>query len=143
VALAAGIVVPRADLDRVALEAGARRLADDLTLGRERAILGGAAMRVVLDVDAGRWRLGRAGREPLAIGPDGERPSVLSSRVSVRAVRADAAPVVRAGTVAIDLAPDGDAHPLRIELADRGGRTRTVLLPAGGARARLLERERP
>ena len=141
--LALTLVVPRlGDREALELAADARRLADTLDYLRERAILGGVPMRLVLDVDAGRWSPGRAGRDTTAVdaGPSPlERPATLRPRIHLRAVFAGGA-LARAGIVALDVSPAGDVLPARIELADEHGRTATVLLPPAGARARVVER---
>src|SRR5262245_5224357 len=56
VALATAIVVPRlVSVRGIAVDVAARRLADALTLARDRAILGGRPVRLVIDLDGGRW----------------------------------------------------------------------------------------
>jgi type II secretion system protein H len=139
-----GIVVPRlGDREALVLDATARRLADTLAYLRERAILGGVPMRMVLDLDAGRWAVGGAGRDATAVEAGAsplERPATLPDSVRVRAVHARGA-VARAGTIALDLEPGGDGLPTRVELVDRRGRTVAVVLPPGGGRARVVARE--
>lgn len=138
VALAAALVVPRLpDLRGLALDAAAARLADALGAGRERAILGGARWRLVVDLDAGRWTLGRLaadGRLEAPPGPLGE-PVSLPPSVRVLAVHAPDAPAVARGVATVDLAPEGDALPARIELGDDRGRVAAVVLPPAAARA--------
>jgi hypothetical protein len=136
--LAAALVVPRlARRDALALELAARRLADGLDYARSRAIFGGAPMRVVLDVDGGRWRLGRAARGPAAIAPGPsplERPVVLPAGVRVAAVTVGGT-VAHTGVAVVDLTPAGDALAARVDLADGRGRVVGVVLPPAHARA--------
>jgi type II secretory pathway pseudopilin PulG len=138
--LAATLALPRL-LDRsgLALDAAAAELRDALGFGRERAILGGTRWRLVVDVDAGRWHLGRprpdGGLEAPA-GPVGA-PVTLPSPVRVLGVRASGAPEVRSGTAVVDLSPEGDALPVRIALGDERGRVATVVLPPAVARAEV------
>src|SRR5439155_618395 len=71
IALGATLVLPRlGDARGLALAAAARRLADTVAYGRDRAILGGRPMRLVLDLDRGRWELGTPGRDPETVLPD-------------------------------------------------------------------------
>ena len=139
VGLAASVVVPRfRDPRALAIDAAARRLADTLDYARDRAILGGVPMRVVLDLDAGRWTVGRAGREATDVAPGAslvERPWDLPREVQLRSATAGDGVPVRAGVVALDLDPAGDALPARVELGDAEGRVAVVRLPAAGARA--------
>ena len=139
-ALAATLAAPRL-LDRggLALDRAAAQLRDALGFGRERAILGGSRWQLVVDVDAGRWALGRptadGGLEPPA-GPLGA-PVTLPPSVRVRGVQAGGGAEVRRGTAVVGLAPDGDALPVRIELADDRGRVASVVLPPAVARAEV------
>ena len=85
IALGATLVLPRlGDARGLALAAAARRLADTVAYGRDRAILGGRPMRLVLDLE-----------------------------------------------------PDGDALPARIDLADGSGRRAGVVVPPAGGRPRV------
>ena len=147
VALAARILLPRlADTDRVALDGAARRLVDGVAFGRERAILGGTPMRLVLDLDAGRWRVGRPGRAAAEVRDDagpGGGPVTLPERVRVARATVGDGSALRAGVAVLDFAPEGDGLPARVELADGRGRTRSVVVPAGGGRAVVLAPETP
>jgi type II secretory pathway pseudopilin PulG len=139
-ALAATLAAPRL-LDRggLALAAAAAQLRDALGFGRERAILGGARWQLVVDVDAGRWALGRpnaGGGLDAPAGPFAE-PVTLPRGVRVRTVSSGAAPEARGGTAVVSLSPDGDALPVRIELGDDRGRVASVLLPPAVARAEV------
>jgi Tfp pilus assembly protein FimT len=139
VALAVGLVLPRlADIDGAALDAAARQLVDAVAFGRERAILSGTPMRLVLDLDGGRWVVGRPAADPSGVtagdGPP-TRAVTLPSRLRVRGVTCSGPATARAGSVALDFAPEGDGLPIRIELADARGRRRSVIIPAGGGRA--------
>ena len=138
--LAAALALPRlVDRGGLALDAAASQLRDALRFGRERAILGGARWRLVVDVDAGRWAFGRpradGGVDPAA-GPLAA-PVVLPSPVRVLAVRASGAHEVRRGTAIVDLSPEGDALPVRIELGDDRGRVASIVLPPALARAEV------
>lgn len=139
-ALAAALVLPRIpDRGALALDAAAAEIRDALGFGRERAILGGAGWRLVVDVDAGRWTLGRAradGGLDAPAGPLGS-PVTLAAPVRVLAVRAAGAPEVHGGTATVDLSPEGDALPVRIELGDDRGRVRSVVLAPAVARAEV------
>src|SRR5258705_2830245 len=86
------------------------RLAARLSEARERAILGGGALRVDLSD-----RL-----------PDG----VLLESLDVGGTR---------GATSLELRPEGDALPARATLADESGARITVVLPAGFPSARLQE----
>jgi type II secretory pathway pseudopilin PulG len=139
-ALAATLAAPRL-LDRggLALDAAAARLRDALGFGRERAILGGARWDLVVDVDAGRWAIGRpraGGGLDAPAGPLAE-PVTLPTGVRVRGVRAGGAPEVQSGTAVVRLAPEGDALPVSIELGDDRGRVTSVVLPPAAARAEV------
>ena len=138
--LAATLALPRlVDRGGLALDAAAAQLRDALGFGRERAILGGARWRLVVDVDAGRWALGRPrpdGGLDTPAGPLGA-PVTLPSPVRVLTVRAAGAPEVRSGTALVDLSPEGDALPVRIELGDDRGRVTSVVLPPAVARAEV------
>lgn len=139
IGLAASLVLPRLrDARLLALDAAADRLAAGLAYGRERAILTGEPMRLVLDLDVGRWQLGRPAREATALRPGGsselERPTVLATRVRLRAVAIGGTPMVFAGRVALELDPAGDPLPAVIELADEDGRVTRVSLPPATAR---------
>jgi len=138
--LAAALVLPRLpDRGLLALDAAAAELRDGLGFGRERAILGGARWRVVVDVDAGRWAVGRPradGGLDTPAGPFGS-PVTLASPVRVLGVSAAGRPEVRGGTAIVDLAPEGDALPVRIDLGDDRGRVRRVVLAPAVARAEV------
>src|SRR5439155_76682 len=138
IALAAGLVLPRlGDARGLALGAAARRLADTLAYARDRAILGGRPMRLVLDLDRGRWELGTPARDPAAVIPDVSplgRGTVLPAGVRLAAVTAGGTPAATRGIAALDLEPDGDALPARIDLADASGRRASVGVPPAGAR---------
>jgi general secretion pathway protein H len=128
-AVAASMVLPRlGDLGRLRIEAAARRLAESVTLARDRAILGGRPARLVLDVDRGRWTAG-----------DRER-GTLPAGVRFRAVSAGDAPAVRAGVVALDLDPAGDPLAARFDLTDGRGHAASVVVPPAGGRARVVGR---
>jgi len=43
-------------------------------------------------------------------------------------------PTASRGIAAVDLEPDGDAFPGRIDLDDRSGRRASVVVPAAGGR---------
>ena len=117
-ALAATILMPRiGDVGGVRLEGAARRLAEAVTLARERAILGGVPGVVVVDLEAGRWT---AGEESASL-PGGIR--FLGTGESV---------------VRVELDPAGDPGALRFELVDQRGHGASVVLPAGGARATVV-----
>jgi type II secretory pathway pseudopilin PulG len=138
-ALAAALAAPRL-LDRrgLALDAAAAQLRDALGFGRERAILGGARWQLVVDVDAGRWALGRprpGGGLDAPAGPLGA-PVTLPPSVR-RGVRAAGGAEIRRGTAVVSLSPDGDALPVRIELGDDRGRVSSVVLPPAVARAEV------
>lgn len=121
--LAASVVIPRVtDLGASTLDASARRLADDLTLARDRAVLRGTTDHLAIDLEAGRWGDGGA----------------LPAGVRVRSVTANGRSPVSAGTAVIDLAPTGTGFPARIDVADEHGRTASVVLPAGVTRARVI-----
>jgi prepilin-type N-terminal cleavage/methylation domain-containing protein len=146
IALAVTIVLPLGDLGVPVVEASARRLADALVYARERAILDGRPMRVVLDLDRGGWRLGRPTDDPAGVAPEAStlgRPESLPSRVAVRGVTVGGAARVAAGRVAIDLDPAGDALPVRVDLADARGATAHVVLPAGTARPTVVAGDGP
>ena len=126
VALAAGIVVPRlVGLRGMAVDVAARRLADALTLARDRAILGGRPVRLVIDLDAGRWT-----------AP--EDAATLPAGVRLRGVATGGRPTVREGAVTLELGPDGDTMPTRVEFWSDHGRGASVVLPPAGARATVL-----
>jgi Tfp pilus assembly protein FimT len=137
--LAAALALPRfADRGGLALDSAASQLRDALGFGRERAILGGARWQLVVDLDAGRWVIGRPradGGLDAPAGPLGA-PVTLPSTVRVRSVRGDVAEV-RRGTAVVSLSPEGDALPVRIELGDDRGRVTSVLLPPAAARAEV------
>jgi hypothetical protein len=141
--VAASLVLPRlTPPDALALGASARRLADGLRYARDRAILGGSPMRVVLDLDASRWIMGRPGREAAAVEAGAaplERTVSLPRGVRLRAVTIGSGPAVRAGSIALELSPAGDALPVRIDLADERGRALAVLLPPACGRAAVLD----
>jgi type II secretion system protein H len=124
VALVAAIAVPRLpDLGATAVEVGARRLAGAATTGRDDAILSGRTVRLVLDLDAGRWTMGREG-------------AALPAGVRLRAV-ATGADVARAGVVTVTFDPAGDPLPVWVDLADGCGRGVRVVVPASGGRVRV------
>jgi general secretion pathway protein H len=126
VALAAGIVVPRlVGLRGMAVDVAARRLADALTLARDRAILGGRPVRLVIDLDGGRWT-----------AP--EDAATLPAGVRLRGVATGGRPAVREGAVTLELGPDGDTLPTRVDLRADDGRVASVVLPPAGARATVL-----
>src|SRR5215472_16705835 len=59
VALAAGMLLPRlGDVGAARVDREAQRLAEAVTLLRERAILGGAPAALVVDMANGRWTAG-------------------------------------------------------------------------------------
>ena len=138
-ALAGTLVLPRlVDRDGLALGAAAARLRDALGFGRERAILGGSRWQLVVDVDAGRWALGRPTADGGLESPAGPlaAPVTLPPSVRVRGVQAGGAEV-RGGTAVVALSPEGDALPVRIELADDRGHVASVVLPPAVARAEV------
>ena len=140
VALAATLILPRLpDRGELALDAAAAELRDALGFGRERAILGGARWRLLVDVDAGRWTLGRGtadGRLEAQAGPLAS-PVALPPPVRVLRVSAPGAPEARGGTAIVDLSPEWDALPVRIELGDDRGHVRSVVLAPAVARAEV------
>lgn len=123
VAIAAGLVLPRlADLGALRVTSAARRLAGDLTIARDRAILGGRPVRLVVDVERGTWR-----SEPALVRgalPAGVRFGRLGD--------ADA----------IVLSPGGDTPPARIDLRDDRGHAARVVVPAGALRIAAVEAAR-
>jgi len=138
IALSAGLVLPRLDdVTGRRLDAAARRLADSLAYARDRAILGGRPMRLVVDLDRGRWELGTPAHDATTITPDASplgRASLLPAGLRIVAVTAGGAPPATRGLAALDLEPDGDAFPGRIDLDDRSGRRASVVVPAAGGR---------
>jgi hypothetical protein len=131
--LAAVVVVPRVGAVRgVVVEVEARRLADAMAFGRERAILSGATMRLVVDAEGRSWRVGRAARETGTLA-DGDGRT-LAGDVRVRSVTVGGVPAEGDPAVVLDLRPDGDALAVRIALADGRGRAATVVLPPAGRR---------
>ena len=138
IGLAATLVLPKlGDARGLALAAATRRLADTLAYARDRAILGGRPMRLVLDLDRGRWELGAPARDPATIVPDASpagRGAVLPAGVRLAAVTAGGTPSATRGLAALDLEPDGDALPARIDLADGSGRRASVVVPPAGGR---------
>ena len=138
IALAAGLVLPRlGDVRGYALGATARHLAETVAYARDRAILGGRPMRLVLDLDGGRWELGTPGRDPATVVADASptgRGGVLPTGVRLAAVIAGGTPAASGGIAALDLEPDGDALPARIDLADGSGRRASVVVPPAGGR---------
>jgi len=139
VGLAATIVLPRLRDGRdLRLEMDARRLADTINFGRERAVLTGVALRLVLDLDAERWMLGRPGQVATEVVSDPgpiDRPQVLAAPARFRAVAVGGAPVVQRGIVALELLPAGDGLPARLDLADDRGGTASIVVPAASGRA--------
>ena len=126
ITLVAGIVVPRLAFWRgFAVEVAARRLADALTLARDRAILGGRPVRLVIDVDGGQWT-----------AP--EDAAMLPAGVRLRGVSTAGGPAVREGAVTLELEPNGDALPTRVDFAGDDGSVISVVLPPGGARATVV-----
>jgi prepilin-type N-terminal cleavage/methylation domain-containing protein len=124
VALVAAIALPRLpDLGATAVDVGARRLAGAATTGRDDAILGGRPVRLVLDLDAGRWTMGREG-------------AALPPGVRLRAV-AIGADVARAGVVTVTFDPAGDPLPVWVDLADGRGHGARVVVPAAGSRVHV------
>jgi len=138
VGLTAALVMPLlAGRDAATLDGAARRLADTVDYGRERAILGGTPMRLVVDLDAGRWVLGRPARDATAVRPDAGvlgRPASLPPDLRVRAVFVGGVSL-DAGKAALDFEPAGDALPARIDLADGPGHAVSVYVPPGTGRA--------
>jgi prepilin-type N-terminal cleavage/methylation domain-containing protein len=115
IGVAAAIAVPRwAAWDHVALDAAAWRLAERLSAARSDAVLAGETRQVDLAVPAG-----------------------------VEVVRVDVGGLPAEPTGRLALAAEGDAQPARVTLADRAGRTRVVVLPAGVGRARVEPEDRP
>jgi type II secretory pathway pseudopilin PulG len=118
IAVAAGIALPRLrDVGGAPVELAARRLADATILLRERAILGGTPATLEIDAVRGRWT---AGDMESAALPAGVRFAGV------------------AGVVRLDLDPAGDGPGARFELVDDGGHAATVVVPAGGGRARVI-----
>jgi len=111
IALTAGIVLPRLGTGSLAVRAAADGVATRLSEARERAILDGRGARVDL-------------RELVPAG-------VLVETLDVGG--AVLAPPV------LVLAPDGDPLPARAILVDAGGARAEVRLPAGFARAHVLD----
>src|SRR3989442_8853758 len=138
IALAATLVLPKlGDARGLALGAAARRLADTLAYARDRAILGGRPMRLVLDLDRGRWEPGTPAPDPATIVPDASptgRGAVLPAGVRLAAVTPGGSPSATRGLAALDLEPDGDALPARIDLAAGPGRRASALAPPAGGR---------
>jgi prepilin-type N-terminal cleavage/methylation domain-containing protein len=125
IALVCGIVLPRlGGLGAVAVETAARRLADAAALARERAVLGGRPVQMIVDLEAGSWR---AGAESGSLPP----------RVRFRTVVASRGEPAHGGVVALDCDPAGSLAA-RVELTDDRGHGARVLLPAGGGRPRVL-----
>jgi hypothetical protein len=138
--LGAALALPRlGDRGALALDAAASELRDALGFGRERAILGGARWRLVVDLDAGRWAIGRTKPDGDLEAPGGpfRAPVTVPPPVRVLAVRGSGAPEMRTGTAIVDLLPEGDALPVRIELGDDRGRRISVVLPPAAARAEV------
>jgi len=126
VALAAGMLLPRlGDVGAARVDREAQRLAEAVTLLRERAILGGAPAALVVDVANGRWTAGDVDA------------AALPAAIRFRDVRVPGA----AGTVVrLDLDPAGDAVDARFDLVDEGGHAATVLVPATGGPATVARR---
>ena len=121
VGLAAGILVPRlGDVAAFELDATAHRLADTLTLARERAALRATPAHVALDLGAGSWSTDETSAR-----------TTLPARVRLHSVTANGGPAVYAGTAVIRFDPAGDALPARVELARDGGGAVSVVLPPG------------
>jgi Tfp pilus assembly protein FimT len=139
IALAAAIVLPRLrDASGLQLEADGRRLADAINFGRERAVLTGVPLRLVVDLDAERWMLGRPGRAATEVISDPgplDRPQELAAPARFRAIAVGGAPAVQHGMVALELLPAGDGLPARLDLADDRGRTLSIVVPAAAGRA--------
>jgi prepilin-type N-terminal cleavage/methylation domain-containing protein len=126
VGVGASLLLPRlGDLRALEVEAAAQRLADDLTLAREQAILGGASRQARLDLDRGTWTIGA--------GETTQLPAALR----LRTVEIDGHVIV-AGRVTLELDPVGDPLPARIELADARGHGAGVVLPPVMGPARVV-----
>lgn len=124
-AIAAGLVLPHlADVGRLRVVTAARRLADDVTVARDGAILGGRPVRIVVDVAAGTWR----SEPPLVQG-------TLADGIRVRALSTNDP----ATPDTVVLSPAGDALPVRIDLADDRGHTASVVVPPGLRRVAAVE----
>ena len=124
-ALAVGLVLPRfGDVGALSVEAAASELAATINLTRERAILGARPLRMVLDLDAGRWTV------------DGTERGGLPPSVHLRRVAAAETPN-GARVVALDFDPAGDPLPARLELADDRGHGASVVVPPAGGRAEV------
>lgn len=129
-ALVSAIALPRLDAggDR-AVALAARRLADDLTLARDRAVLRGRRAIVWLDLDAQRWRAGDGG--------EGAPPA----GIRIAAVQTPDARITD-GRARWILHPTGDPRPAAIDLIDAAGHGARVWLPPARGRATVLRRER-
>jgi hypothetical protein len=128
VGVGATLLLPRlGDLGRLELERAAQHLADDLTLARQQAILGGTPGRVRLDLDRGQWTVAGARRDVVRL-PHGVRVHMVAAGDEV----------IGGGAATVVLDPAGDPLPARIELADSQGRRASVLLPPVFAPARVI-----
>ncbi len=58
----------------------------------------------------------------------------VSYGIRLAAVTAGGTPAATRGIAALDLEPDGDALPARIDLADASGRRASVVVPPAGGR---------
>jgi len=139
IGLAATIVLPRLrDGSDLRLESEGRQLADAVNFGRDRAVLTGTPMRLVLDLDAERWMLGRPGPAATEVvsapGPL-DRPRLLAASTRFRSVAVGGAPIVQHGVVALEFLPAGDGLPARLDLADERGATLGIVVPAASGRA--------
>lgn len=129
-ALVSAIALPRL-LDRGDRDVtlAARRLADGLSLARDRAVLRGRRGTVWLDLDQQRWRT----------GDDDE--IALPAGVRFAAVQ-NAAARITAGRTAVSLQPAGDPLPVSVDLIDAGGHGARVRLPPARGRATVERRDR-
>lgn len=132
VALGSALVLPRLahDGDR-ALSTSARRLADALSLARDRAMLRSRAATIVFDLDAQRWRV-----------DDATAPVTLPAGVRFAAVIIGDRPAITRGAVTLTVQPAGDPFTSLVDLRDDDGHASRVVLPPARARATVLARER-